>query len=154
MLRAVWAGLSGAPRFGIMHMGSPMKAITIYQPWARLIANGVKTIETRTWQTRYRGPLAIHAAKKIDLDGCRLWGVYTRSMLRLSAIVAIVELVDVRLCRQTDREAACGECNGRWCWILANVRPLSNPVPVSGHRKIWKVPPEVARHVKREVSNW
>ncbi len=38
-----------------------MKAITIRQPWASLVALGVKTVETRSWHTRYRGPLAIHA---------------------------------------------------------------------------------------------
>lgn len=38
-----------------------MKALTIRQPWASLIALGIKTIETRSWQTRYRGPIAIHA---------------------------------------------------------------------------------------------
>lgn len=41
-----------------------MKALTIRQPWASLIALGVKTIETRSWSTSYRGPLAIHAAKR------------------------------------------------------------------------------------------
>lgn len=40
-----------------------MKALTIRQPWASLIAHGVKTIETRSWSTEYRGPLAIHAGK-------------------------------------------------------------------------------------------
>jgi len=40
-----------------------MKALTIRQPWASLIAAGVKTIETRSWSTSYRGPLAIHAGK-------------------------------------------------------------------------------------------
>lgn len=40
-----------------------MKAITVRQPWASLIAAGVKTIETRSWSTKYRGPLAIHAGK-------------------------------------------------------------------------------------------
>lgn len=39
-----------------------MKALTLHQPWASLIALGVKTIETRSWSTSYRGPLAIHAA--------------------------------------------------------------------------------------------
>lgn len=38
-----------------------MRALTIRQPWASLVALGVKTIETRSWSTRYRGPLAIHA---------------------------------------------------------------------------------------------
>lgn len=39
-----------------------MKALTLYQPWAQLVALGVKSIETRSWSTSYRGPLAIHAA--------------------------------------------------------------------------------------------
>lgn len=41
-----------------------MKALTLHQPWASLIAAGVKTIETRSWSTRYRGPLAVHAGKR------------------------------------------------------------------------------------------
>lgn len=41
-----------------------MKALTLHQPWASLIALGVKTVETRSWSTAYRGPLAIHAAKR------------------------------------------------------------------------------------------
>ncbi len=41
-----------------------MMTLTIWQPWAQLIALGVKTIETRSWSTDYRGSLAIHAAKK------------------------------------------------------------------------------------------
>lgn len=39
-----------------------MRVLTVRQPWASLIALGVKTIETRSWSTDYRGPLAIHAA--------------------------------------------------------------------------------------------
>lgn len=41
-----------------------MKAITLHQPWASLVGLGIKTIETRSWCTKYRGPLAIHAAKR------------------------------------------------------------------------------------------
>ncbi|WP_305117811.1 ASCH domain-containing protein [uncultured Adlercreutzia sp.] len=41
-----------------------MKAITIWQPWASLIACGAKKYETRGWPTKYRGPIAIHAAAK------------------------------------------------------------------------------------------
>ncbi len=40
-----------------------MRAFTITQPWASLITIGAKRFETRAWQTTYRGPLAIHAAK-------------------------------------------------------------------------------------------
>lgn len=39
-----------------------MKALTIWQPWASLLADGEKRFETRSWATSYRGPIAIHAA--------------------------------------------------------------------------------------------
>jgi activating signal cointegrator 1 len=42
-----------------------MKAITIYQPWAQLIAVGAKTFETRSWATKHRGPIAIHAGARL-----------------------------------------------------------------------------------------
>ena len=45
-----------------------MKALTLTQPWASLVACGAKTIETRSWRTPYRGPVAIHAAKGFPAD--------------------------------------------------------------------------------------
>lgn len=39
-----------------------MKALTVWQPWASMLVAGVKGIETRSWATHYRGPLAVHAA--------------------------------------------------------------------------------------------
>ena len=43
-----------------------MKVITIKQPWATLIAEGYKEYEFRTWRTKYRGEILIHAGKGID----------------------------------------------------------------------------------------
>lgn len=43
-----------------------MKVITIKQPWATLIAEGYKEFEFRTWKTKYRGEILIHAGKGID----------------------------------------------------------------------------------------
>ena len=42
-----------------------MKALTLWQPWASLVAVGEKKIETRCWTTKYRGDLAIHSAAKL-----------------------------------------------------------------------------------------
>ncbi len=41
-----------------------IKAISLHQPWASLIAMGLKKFETRSWLTNYRGKLVICAAKK------------------------------------------------------------------------------------------
>lgn len=46
-----------------------MKVLTLHQPWASLIALGVKSIETRSWSTKYRGPLAIHAGATVPTIG-------------------------------------------------------------------------------------
>lgn len=58
----------------LVREGENMRAITIWQPWATLLACGAKKYETRSWKTDYRGPIAIHSAKK---DPCKipLWGM-------------------------------------------------------------------------------
>lgn len=51
-----------------------MRALTLWQPWAQLVALGVKVIETRSWGTKYRGPLLIHAAaRKPTVPGAHGW---------------------------------------------------------------------------------
>jgi activating signal cointegrator 1 len=51
-----------------------VKAITLQQPWATLVAIGAKRIETRCWRTHYRGPLAIAASAKQGKEGRELMG--------------------------------------------------------------------------------
>ena len=48
-----------------------MKVITIKQPWATLIVKGYKEYEFRTWKTKYRGEILIHAGKGIDKDAMK-----------------------------------------------------------------------------------
>ena len=89
-----------------------MKALSLWQPWASAIALGAKRIETRHWATGYRGPLAIHAAKRLHRDelihyaSCWNWcGALGRAMgakaplwevLPFGALVAVCRLVDCR----------------------------------------------------------
>lgn len=79
-----------------------MKAITIIQPWSTLIALGEKRFETRSWVTSYRGPLAIHAAKKVDREACEREPIkstlakhgYTADNLPIGAVLAVVNLTE------------------------------------------------------------
>jgi hypothetical protein len=88
-----------------------MKTLTLTQPWASLVAFGYKHIETRSWSTSYRGPLAIHAAKGFPRDAKDLCVSYmvrhalgphfgvTESgtladQLPRGAVVAVCKLVD------------------------------------------------------------
>jgi hypothetical protein len=104
-----------------------MKAISLKQPWANMIANGQKTIETRTWPTKHRGEILIVSSKKpaIDPAGCA---------------VGILTIVDCRPMTKDDEEAACCELYpGAWAWVLANVRKLAKPFPVKGTLGIYEV---------------
>lgn len=49
-----------------------MKAISIRQPWAWCIIAGYKDIENRTWPTKYRGRILIHAPQTIDTEGVEI----------------------------------------------------------------------------------
>ena len=53
-----------------------MKVITIKQPWATLIAKGYKEYEFRTWRTKYRGDILIHAGKGIDKEAVKRFKEY------------------------------------------------------------------------------
>jgi ASCH domain len=72
-----------------------MKALTIRQPWAELILRGRKPFELRTWRTKYRGPLVIHAAAKIDAWDAQNFGLNPEK-LTTSAFVGFAILSDVR----------------------------------------------------------
>ena len=83
-----------------------MKALTLTQPWATLVAIGAKRIETRSWSTSYRGPLLIHAAKGFPPDCQELCfeepfrgtlaaaGFVNTAALPLGAIVAVCDLIE------------------------------------------------------------
>ena len=103
-----------------------MKAISLKQPYANWVASGKKTIETRTWPTKYRGPLLIVSSKspKIEPAGYAL---------------AIVEVVDCRPMTNADTEAACIKPYPRaHAWVLKNIRPIK-PFPVKGTLGIYDV---------------
>lgn len=135
-----------------------MRALSLWQPWASLIALGEKKIETRDWATKYRGPLLIHAAAtKRGIHESRTSRVIWETLvcqcnvaaddLPLGAIVAVVDLVDVddadTLLHRTSRRGTSNERAfggygpGRVGWLLDNVRALSHPVPSRGRQRLW-----------------
>jgi ASCH domain len=109
-----------------------LKALSVKQPWANLIVNGSKTIETRKWYTPYRGDLLIVTSKNppIHPAGCA---------------VAIVRLVDCRpMAQQDERFALCDLYVGAYSWLLTDVRPI-DPVPVTGALGLFDVDLDAAR---------
>jgi activating signal cointegrator 1 len=135
-----------------------VKAISLWQPWASLIAAGVKEVETRHWFTPYRGPIAIHAAKRLESDcGEELdelcleeFGCHWRTSLPRGAIVATAELVACERMFEkvyptiggypSAREFICGNWQqGRFAWLLNAVKPLKPPVPYRGMQGLFDI---------------
>ena len=136
-----------------------MKAISLWQPWASAIPLGYKRIETRGWKTNYRGPLAIHAAKRWAPDQREFASVQMRlgrlpKRIPLGAIVAICRIVD---CIPTDEimsqrirygvtaiERIYGNYDaGRYAWLLEDIRALPEPIGFRGGQGFFNVPDEL-----------
>ena len=150
-----------------------MKAITIWQPYASLIATGIKQYETRSWSTNYRGKILIHSAKRpVSLWLSILWKnahlldgrmiACNASALPLGAIVAIADLVDcleiseteslgkINKFSQTEAEIYCGKWEAKtFAWKLENIQPITIPVSAKGYQGLWNPPDEI-----RNALSW
>lgn len=125
-----------------------MKALTLTQPWASAIAVGHKLIETRSWSTAYRGPLAIHASAKMTnadrVFAHREWAAGRIEFpLPFGVIVATCTLVDIRrtedLTDLSDLELSYGDFSPkRFGWILQDVKALDPPAPARGAQGLWE----------------
>jgi ASCH domain-containing protein len=100
-----------------------MKILSVRQPWASLIVSGAKDVENRTWSTRYRGPILIHAAQRADdvtSDEIeRRYGIRPPFDMPLGGVLGLAEIVGcVR-----------GHCSvwyapAHWAFVLRNARAL------------------------------
>jgi activating signal cointegrator 1 len=127
-----------------------MKALTLTQPWAQLVIEGVKHIETRSWSTSYRGRLAIHAAKGWDADarlfaaqvcGGLLPGWELPEDLPRGAVLGIVDLLDVLPAAfvGNKREQFLGDfAVGRFGWVFGAIEVFPNPVLARGALGLWE----------------
>lgn len=103
-----------------------MRAITLTQPWATLVAIGAKRIETRSWSTQYRGPLAIHAAKGFPQWARQFTQEPPVSVLLgmkfdypKGAVLATARLIDCVPTHKLSKEIPCSACKGTGkleCW--------------------------------------
>lgn len=142
-----------------------MKALTLTQPYATLVALGVKTQETRSWKTPYRGQIAIHVAKSfpkkyqekagehpfcyelsgrsITLDALKKVRGSVIAIATLTDCLQVDEagtsLQDGRISRFiADSQRPWGDFSpGRWIWFLEDIRPLDEPVPAKEMLGLW-----------------
>jgi len=126
-----------------------MKAISIRQPWAELILQGRKTIELRTWQTHYRGRIAIHASQTVREEACVAYGLDPARVVR-GALVGTVELIDIIPLDERewetlrDQHLSLGDFPGpMFGWRLQDPQRLPQPIPMRGRMSLFNVPDEV-----------
>src|SRR5262245_21130505 len=120
-----------------------MRCLTVLEPWASGIVFGTKRIENRTWRTRYRGPLLIHAGRsRRYLDGTlpEDWqrlvpGLRSFDELRFGYVIGVVELIDC-----VAGAAVAGQlwAEGPWCWLLGSVQPIE-PFVWTGQQRLFDV---------------
>lgn len=150
-----------------------MRALTLYQPYASLIAIGAKQYETRAWAIGdWPVPIAIHAGKiqpgkkkqeVADLFWDRYFtevlqeaGYHTPDELPSGAVVCIATVEDCILITDKNRHdipmrtpeewLSFGDfAEGRYAWKLSNVRRIEPPIVARGYQNIWEwdAPPEV-----------
>lgn len=130
-----------------------MKALTICQPYAELIACGEKRVENRTWSTSYRGPLAIHAGT--SRAWLRTYRPLPKQMdfgkvIAVCDLVACIDLLTLRLhfAENSDHPLSRqyvekwkwilshDHASGPFCWVLENVRRI-DPVIAVGRQGLW-----------------
>ena len=127
-----------------------MKVLTIKEPFASLIKEKVKTIETRSWKTNYRGIIYIHAGlKKVDYNDKRIQELITylsNKEMNYGHIICKCELVDciymdnlfINKIKKNKKEYLCGRYEiGRYAWILKVIEVLNPPIEAKGKLGIW-----------------
>ena len=127
-----------------------MKVLTIKEPFATLIKNKVKYIETRSWKTNYRGELYIHSGlAKLTKEVKNRKGLselYNEDELKYGFIICKCNLVDCVYMTEEfiKQEKEKNPSNfiagryevGRYAWVLENIEPIE-PIQAKGQLGIW-----------------
>jgi hypothetical protein len=116
-----------------------MHCLSVRQPWASLIVRGIKDIENRTWCTNHRGPLLIHAAKRIDLDADTR-GLLSRAEVEALPRGGIIGMVNVVACVTASSSPW---FTGPVGWVLTDPRVLTFQ-RCTGRLGLFKVTPQQA----------
>lgn len=128
-----------------------MKVLTIQEPYATFIMQGMKKIETRSWQTKYRGLIYIHAgkSKKLlkEITNPDILNLLKNINLNYGNIICKANLIDCvpmtpkfisRIKNQNNNEYLLGKYKEkRYAWILDDIQTLDKKIPAKGKLNIW-----------------
>ena len=124
-----------------------MKVLSIKEPFATLIKDGVKIYETRSWKTNYRDEIYIHASLSLSKsERVESANKYLKSEIKPGFILCKCELVDcipmtdefIKYINKETSEYDYGlYSEGRYAWKLKVLEVLDEPIPAKGKLGIW-----------------
>jgi len=141
-----------------------LRGVSVRQPWAWTIARGHHPVLNRATDTGYRGPVAIYASFRVDLESFESdvvrhavstsWDA-ADPVAAIGGIVAVVSLTGVCAAAVSGSPCGCGEWArpGAYHWRLADPRPLRWPVLAVGQADLWELAPAVAGGVARLLAD-
>ena len=119
-------------------VGGTVKALSLWQPWASLMYDERKRIETRHWELLYRGPMAIHAAKKVDFEACRDFGYHPLTIPRGAVLCVVGVQGCVRFPHPLAPPDEYGDFEeGRFGILTTMLKKIPVPIPATGHQGLW-----------------
>lgn len=130
---------------------SVIKVLTLREPWASLIGEGIKAIETRSWRTNYRGELYIHAGcsplprkdKRMELLPQIMTGSFHFGTIFLKCqlidCVPITNEFSEKEKKNNPSNFLWGDySDGRYAWILKDIQAI-DPIPAKGRLGLWSI---------------
>lgn len=124
-----------------------MKVITLKQPWATLVAEGLKKYEFRSWKLNYRGEILIHAGKSIDKEAMLKFKSLNLEYSK-SQIVAKVIIEDCIELNEKNNKIIMKENSviygnkinrTGYAWKLKSVEKINSQEKISGKQGIWNI---------------
>lgn len=122
-----------------------MKAITIKEPWASLIINGHKEYEFRSWKTKYRGKILIHAGLSQDINNLERFKDYNLNYAHGEIIgeATITDCIEVdetflnNLRKKGPIVYETSRYNQKYAFKLENIKKYKKRIPCKGKLSIW-----------------
>ena len=144
-----------------------MKVVSLTEPYATLIKEKTKKIETRSWKTTYRGELYIHASRtgipKEYEENKELMNLVKNSNYPYGQIICKAKLVDCikmtkdwieQIKKENHQEYLCGIYEeGRYAWILEDIEVLEQPIYAKGSLNIWNFNQDSMEKQVEEILN-
>lgn len=131
-----------------------MKVLTLRQPWATLVAEGIKKYEFRSWKTKYRGKILIHAGAGIDKEDMKKYKDLNLDFPSRK-IIAVVEIVD---CLELDEDLNKKIINEKniaygdkirtgFAWKLNNVKKINYDKEINGQLGLWNITDDLSEYI-------